>query len=845
MSSSTTFSAHVEGDMSDEQLSRRVSMADQLGPWTQGPFPLGGDLVVGAEGRSALRWAELRKHLPEDLSGKRVLVVGSRAGYDAFMFRQLGAEYVLACEPSDLHRQAVFLESVYKARIDFRQIGWQDLSRDEYGLFDLIHCYGAVNRELHSMLMLGRLRQMLGPQGTALIGGALLEGEENSQLLRFVQEEYEGDPDWWWLPGSRAMRRMLRVAGLDAREQIDVEDDLCSKPGLPGCYLQAVRATRADGLFPVAAQAAPVAGDAERVVARSAFAPGHFYSPVPDVRKLASEPTRSRVWPARPHRNPGIDWRADAQLELCLKTFAQQVPPQFPWEPTGDPHEYFGSNEQLSPLDAGILQAMLRHLKPARVIEVGSGFSSLVTAKVNREHLDGGMHFTCIEPYPRPFLLEGVPGISDLRVEEVQDTPLELFEELGAGDVLFVDTSHTVKTGGEVPWIFSQIVPRLAPGVALHIHDVFLPGEYPEQWVTEEGRNWNENYLVEAFLSFNSDFEVTFGAQWMIQNHGDALQAAFPDLLGGPATPLPSDGRPRFQNYGSSLWMRRRSQKAHLRAAPAPESEAVADGISEATVASTPRTSTPVDIDIGEVAERAQTFARTLEDTKAGLAPAEFWYPHKSLGNFGFLDQLLTGEHRHLARLAAGRPIADIGGADGDCAFFLETLGFEVQLIDYAPTNYNRLRAARMLREALSSSVEIVQADLDAQFTLPETEYGLVFLLGLLYHLKNPFYVLEALAHRTEYCLLSTRVARFSPDGLDVGDIPIAYLVDEFEMNDDPTNFWVFSHACLGRLTARAGWETCSSLNVGNTVQSEMVDLEKDERAFLLLRSKRFGRRRR
>jgi hypothetical protein len=472
------------------------------------------------------------------------------------------------------------------------------------------------------------------------------------------------------------------------------------------------------------------------------------------------------------------------------------------------------------------------------VIEVGSGFSSLVTAKVNREFLQGRMHFTCIEPYPPPFLLEGVPGISDMRVEEVQETPLALFEELGEGDVLFVDTSHTVKTGGEVPWIFSQIIPRLAPGVVLHIHDVFLPGEYPEEWVTEEGRNWNENYLVDAFLSFNADFEVTFGAQWMIQNHGDALMAAFPDLLGGPTTPLPSDGRPRFENHGSSLWMRRRSTNAHLRSSLT-SAERAPGGFSEAPVTESHRaTATPPDIDIGEVAERARAFAGTLEDTKARLAPPDFWYPHKSLGNFAFIDQLLTGEHRRLSQLAGGKPIADVGGADGDCAFFLETLGYEVHLIDYAPTNFNRLRGARMLREALSSSVEIVQADLDAQFSLPEREYGLVLMLGLLYHLKNPFYVLEALSRRTRYCLVSTRVARFSPDGVDLGDIPVAYLVDEFEMNDDPTNFWVFSHACLGRLLSRAGWETCSSIHVGNTAESEMVDLEKDERAFLLLRSK-------
>jgi predicted O-methyltransferase YrrM len=279
--------------------------------------------------------------------------------------------------------------------------------------------------------------------------------------------------------------------------------------------------------------------DTERVVVKSFSKPGHFYSPVPDLRKLASEPTRSRVWPVTPHPTPGIDWRDGAQLALCTKVFAQQVPLSFPDEPTGDPHEYFAANEQYPALDAWILQAMLRDLRPTRIIEVGSGYSSLVTARVNREFLDGRMRFTCIDPHPHDFLVEGVPGISDLRIEEVQDTPLEFFEELGTGDVLFVDTSHTVKTGGEVPWLFSQIIPRLNPGVAVHIHDIFLPGDYPKRWVLEEGRNWNEIYLVESFLAFNSDFEVLFGAQWMIQNHPKSLLEAFPDLIDREAVSEP------------------------------------------------------------------------------------------------------------------------------------------------------------------------------------------------------------------------------------------------------------------------------------------------------------------
>jgi hypothetical protein len=178
------------------------------------------------------------------------------------------------------------------------------------------------------------------------------------------------------------------------------------------------------------------------------------------------------------------------------------------------------------------------------MIEVGCGFSTLVSARVNREYLDGAVHLTCIEPYPRPFLTEGVAGVSGLVVEKVQDVPLHLFDTLGNDDVLFIDTSHTVKTGGDVTWIFHEIIPRLAPGVLVHIHDFYLPGEYPEPWVLE-GWGWNETYLVQSFLMFNDSFEILWGTLYMFIRHPEDLRRAFPGL---------KDYR---DQGGASLWMRR------------------------------------------------------------------------------------------------------------------------------------------------------------------------------------------------------------------------------------------------------------------------------------------------
>jgi tRNA (mo5U34)-methyltransferase len=271
----------------------------------------------------------------------------------------------------------------------------------------------------------------------------------------------------------------------------------------------------------------------------------HYYSPIPNTHTLSREPARSRVWPSEAPATPGIDWRAHEQIALMQELGDLSEFP-IPDGPTGDPSDYHAASEMFSRLDAWILQAMLRHFQPRRMIEVGCGWSSLMTARVNRELLGGTLDFTCIEPYPPEFLHNGIEGISRLIVSQVEQAPVETFLGLEAGDFLFIDTSHTVKTGGDVVFLLQDVLPRLADGVIVHIHDIFLPWDYPPEWVLG-GRAWNEQYAVRAFLAFSSAFEILLGVGWMSHFRPDILAATLPDYP------------EKYRDGGGSLWIRRTS----------------------------------------------------------------------------------------------------------------------------------------------------------------------------------------------------------------------------------------------------------------------------------------------
>jgi predicted O-methyltransferase YrrM len=256
------------------------------------------------------------------------------------------------------------------------------------------------------------------------------------------------------------------------------------------------------------------------------FPPGHFYSPIVDSEGLATE--RARVWPADP-QVLGVDFDDDAHLHMLQHVLPRHLP-AYDYPETLPEHDtqtaFHTRNSQFSWLDARALFALLREWRPRRIVEVGSGYSSLLMADVNRRFLAGACEVACIEPYPRPFLRSGVDGIARLLVQRVQEVPMQEFTRLESGDVLFIDSSHVAKTGSDVNHLYFEVLPRLAAGVRIHVHDIFLPHDYPPEWAITENRSWNEQYLLRALLMYSRGFRVLFGCSYAFQRFPEQVRAA-------------------------------------------------------------------------------------------------------------------------------------------------------------------------------------------------------------------------------------------------------------------------------------------------------------------------------
>jgi hypothetical protein len=270
--------------------------------------------------------------------------------------------------------------------------------------------------------------------------------------------------------------------------------------------------------------------------------PGHFYSPLPDLDEVRRR--QDELFGPPPARLPGIELDEAGQLELLQSLGAYQA--EAPWtDGPRPPLRFFYDNPNFRHGEAVVLYGMIRHLRPARIVEIGSGHSSCVVLDTNERFFGGSIECTFVEPYPE--LLRSLVREDDLHRARLVEAPLQaveddLFSSLQANDILFVDSTHVAKVGSDVNRILFDVLPLLASGVHVHFHDVHYPFEYPKGWILE-GRAWNEAYLLRALLLYNDAFEVALFNSFLGQLHGEALAAALP--LAAP-------------NPGSSLWLRRR-----------------------------------------------------------------------------------------------------------------------------------------------------------------------------------------------------------------------------------------------------------------------------------------------
>jgi tRNA (mo5U34)-methyltransferase len=240
--------------------------------------------------------------------------------------------------------------------------------------------------------------------------------------------------------------------------------------------------------------------------------------------------------------------------------------------------------------------------------------------------------------------------------------------------------------------------------------------------------------------------------------------------------------------------------------------------------------------------DSSKRFWDRLSEAKQAIpAPPGGWYPFDSMTALPVISELIGPAYQEIRKSIQDQLVLDIGCADGDLSLLFASWGFSVDALDSARNNFNRLQGAALLSSHLNLPVDVHDLDLDSRFEFPRSKYGLALFLGTLYHLRNPYYLLEHLAFQTSWCILSTRVAQQTPRvKAAIDSEPIAYLADGREINNDSTNYWIFSGAGLLRIVQRTRWAVRSIKRIGCLQSSDPIDPAADERMFLLLQSRVF-----
>ena len=280
----------------------------------------------------------------------------------------------------------------------------------------------------------------------------------------------------------------------------------------------------------------------KKYLARSggiALDPGGYYSPIPSMDEIKGYNFNCPL----PEVLPGIDLNAHEQLNLLdsFEPFYGELP--FTDEKIEGLRFYY-KNDYYNYSDAILLYCMIRYLKPQQIVEIGSGFSSSVTLDTNERFMGKSINCVFIEPYPAR--LESLLKNDDkenitIHKNRLQEIPIEIFGELNKNDILFIDSTHVAKFNSDVNYIFHKILPVLAHGVYIHFHDVFYPFEYPQEWLLE-GRAWNEQYVLRAFLEYNNAFKIVLFNTYLESMYEAKLKSRFPLL---------------YKNTGGSIWIKK------------------------------------------------------------------------------------------------------------------------------------------------------------------------------------------------------------------------------------------------------------------------------------------------
>jgi predicted O-methyltransferase YrrM len=254
--------------------------------------------------------------------------------------------------------------------------------------------------------------------------------------------------------------------------------------------------------------------------------PNHYYWPLNDIEFLRAHPElwHDRGLPA------GIDWDLDGQVAFARELAAvyDELADVAARGPAVDmSSEITLDNGSFSGADACAYYGVVRKLQPRRVVEIGGGWSTIFLAHA-LAHNERATAVTLIEPEPDHRLLARIPRDWDIQRALLQFADLSAFEQLQAGDICFYDGSHVARTGSDVNWFFFEVLPRLAPGVMVHVHDIYWPDDYHDQWIYGDGLSWNEQYVLQAFLMHNQAYRVRLANHLLCRLRADDVRAIYP-----------------------------------------------------------------------------------------------------------------------------------------------------------------------------------------------------------------------------------------------------------------------------------------------------------------------------